>query len=191
MLLRVPCPRRPHARPLCPPRRDVSLLLASSCLQGQPLLSAARALLALGPDGLQLCPGHPPQAGLQPVLSRVDCALRLHHGFSWTAYRQEVWSEAGRPLLEEPERSLHPPESGRLPFLAWLEEMAEAGRIIELMPPGAWLGSGPELEQAMAAGLRLACDQPSGAVTDATAPVISRGARTPSGRGTRVWRVQR
>ena len=131
------------------------LFLATSCLQGRPITRAVLALLALRPDGLQLCPGHTPAASLRPLLDRVDLPLLHHHGFSWTAWRQPVHRADG-PLVGGPGWSLHPP--GGPGMERWLEARAADGIVVEVMTPGAWLGDGPSLRRAMEAGVALAVD---------------------------------
>ena len=83
------------------------LLLAMSCLQGRPMSEAARELLDLEPDGLQLTPGNLPTADFAAFANGVT-TLR-HHGFSFTARRQPVWADDGVCLVDND--SVHPPQS--------------------------------------------------------------------------------
>lgn len=128
-------------------------LLASSCLQGQPLARAVFALLRLHPDGIQLCPGHPPSPGLRGLLAQTDLPLRYHHGFSWTAYRQDPWL-----LPPSPDWSLHPPQQTPSDWRAWLVRQQVLGRVLEIMPPGRFLGADVQIRAALDAGVRLAVD---------------------------------
>lgn len=135
------------------------LLLATSCLQGQPLARAALALLALRPDGLQLCPGNHPSPGLEALLRQLDAPIRYHHGFAWDAYRQPVWDKHGLPLVPTSARSLHPPqdpppEGAR----AWLARAAAEGWVLEVMPPGWILSDDRDIRDAIELGVRLAVD---------------------------------
>lgn len=135
------------------------LLLATSCLQGQPLARAVLSLLALRPDGLQLCPGNHPSPGLRTLLSGLDAPIRYHHGFCWERYRQPVWSDDGQPLVELAARSVHPPrcpppEGSR----AWLARAAAEGWVLEVMPPGWILSDDQDIRDALELGVRLAVD---------------------------------
>lgn len=122
----------------------MKLYLALSCLQGRPFNDAVADLLALAPDGLQLTPGNVMQGAKQP-----PCQVRTHHGFSWDAMRQPVWSEYGRCLVDAD--SVHPPKDGE----RW---RIEEDRVYEVMYPGYNLGSGNAVEIAMSEGLWLAVD---------------------------------
>ncbi len=133
------------------------ILLALSCLQGRLAVEAAEALLALGPDGLQLTPGNVPGVGLGDVLDgRVH---RTHHGFHVDAMRQPVWGADGACLVQSD--SVHPPRLRDAAYEDWWLH-AETGRYegltLETMHPGYRLGRGPELERAMDLGLELAVD---------------------------------
>lgn len=140
-------------------RLGAMLLLATSCLQGEPLARACLTLLALGGDGLQLCPGNLPSPGLEALLSRVQTTLRLHHGFTWDARLAPVWDEAGAPMLPMAGRSVHPPQTTPTGGLeGWLTRAAQEGWVVELMPPGWILSDEGSIDAAMAAGLRLAVD---------------------------------
>jgi hypothetical protein len=144
---------------LCGDRLGAMLLLATSCLQGEPLARACLTLLALGGDGLQLCPGNLPSPGLEALLSRVQTTLRLHHGFTWDARVAPVWDADGAPLLPMAGRSVHPPQTTPTGGLAaWLARAAGEGWVVELMPPGWILSDEGSIDAAMAAGLRLAVD---------------------------------
>ena len=136
------------------------LLLATSCLQGMPLVRACLELLALQPDGLQLCPGHPPSPGLRALLCRVQTRLQTHHGFSWSVPRAPVWDAAGQPLVPlDDRRSLHPPRT--LPpqgLEAWLAQAAAARWTLEIMPPGWILSDELAIDAALAHGVSLAVD---------------------------------
>lgn len=148
------------------------LFLAMSAFQGQTQDDAFTALMRHRPAGIQLTPGNLPSEGFRARVAAADVVTRPHHGFSWSAYRQAVYDDGGRPLLKERCRSLHPPRSqppvsrrGRVvaPTLvvepnAWLESAAADDLLLETMMPGYVLGNGAELERAMAMGLRLAVD---------------------------------
>jgi hypothetical protein len=122
----------------------MNLFLALSCLQGRPFNSACTDLLALYPDGLQLTPGN-----VMTDVKRPGCPTRTHHGFSWKAMRQKVWSNEGHLLVKAD--SVHPPEADK-PWVA-IDET-----IYEVMYPGYHLGTGEAVEKAMSDGLRLAVD---------------------------------
>ncbi len=134
------------------------LLLALSCLQGRPQASAARELLALGADGLQLTPGNAPDAALDAILSETP-HVRTHQGFSRKALRERVWGEDGalRVICD----SVHAPPVGvgaEPTFWQRWEEGCFAGTAIETMYPGHLLGDGAALDRAMRAGYVLALD---------------------------------
>jgi hypothetical protein len=126
----------------------VPLFLALSCLQGRPRGLAVAQLRALGPDGLQLCPGNPPGdidlSGLQ---------VRFHHGWSATARLRPVHDAGGRPHVGGRDWSLHPPQAAAS---GWMDAMGEIP--VETMYPGEALGTGVELDEAMDRGLNLAVD---------------------------------
>ena len=144
---------------LCGVKLHAMLLLATSCLQGEPLARACLTLLSLGGDGLQLCPGNLPSPGLEALLTRVQTTLRLHHGFTWDDRVAPVWDEAGAPLLPMAGRSVHPPQTVPTGGLeAWLARASTAGWVVEVMPRGWIVSDEASIDAAMAAGLRLAVD---------------------------------
>ncbi|MCA9569138.1 MAG: hypothetical protein KC656_14920 [Myxococcales bacterium] len=132
------------------------MFLAASCAQGATQIEGLKALLRLQPAGLQLTPGWFPVPGFRELLDRVRLPVRLHDGFSWTAYRRPVWGE-GRLLLGRAGagHSLHPP---RRPWEGWLETAVQAGYAVEVMPPGRALSTAPELERALELRAPLALD---------------------------------
>lgn len=129
------------------------LLLATSCLQGRSLSDTLVRLAGLGADGFQLTPGNLPTPGLQSFSFAFP--LRFHHGFSWTERRAEVY-EGERPRLGGPAWSIHPPERVEDP-VAWLEDVAARGVVVEIMPEG-FLGEQASLNLAMDLGCALAVD---------------------------------
>ena len=86
-----------------------SVYLALSCLQGRPMQAAAAKLWELGPDGLQLNPGNAPTPGFAAWLDQAGIPSLSHHGFSWQALRQNVWSHSGRCRVGT--GSAHPPQA--------------------------------------------------------------------------------
>jgi hypothetical protein len=130
--------------------------LALSCLQGRPMRSAFDELSALG-TGLQLTPGNEPSAGFEAAVLASGVPVRTHHGFSFTHRSAQVWAGTGE--LRVTSHSVHPPKVGTpaaLAFDAFLER--HTGQVLETMYPGYRLGTGPELERAMALGVPLAVD---------------------------------
>jgi hypothetical protein len=134
------------------------LFLAMSCLQGRLQEEAFRTLADLEPDGIQLTPGNLPTAGFRALVEASPLAVRFHHGFAWDAYRVPVYAGQALVLETAGPRSLHPPRAEGGPFSAWLGQARAADLLAETMYPGYHLGSGAELDVAIAAGLRLAVD---------------------------------
>ena len=120
------------------------------------MADAAEALLALEPDGLQLTPGNLPTADSASFAE--DVTTLLHHGFSFTARRQPVWTDDGVCVADSD--SVHPPRSGS-PSAAYWKQFVLFERpdlVVETMYPGYELGSGDEVSWAMDAELWLAVD---------------------------------
>lgn len=126
-------------------------------------MRAAFDELATLAGAVQLTPGNHPSPGFREHAARAP--VRLHHGFSYAARKQDVWSDDARCLVEA--HSVHPPLA-RSPAAAaiaarglgaWLEARpAEDAPLLETMYPGWVLGTGDELEDAMRAGAALAVD---------------------------------
>lgn len=142
------------------------ILLALSCLQGRPQLDAAKELMALGPDGLQLTPGNTPQDGMREFVLDVYMEgghVCLHHGFSYDRYRAQVWSGTGRILVDG---SVHPPKKFTASYETfWLTAQCNVARNgvpysnpIETMYGGYALSSVGEIERAMEMNMALAVD---------------------------------
>jgi hypothetical protein len=134
------------------------LYLALSCLQGREMLSAARELLGLGVNGIQLTPGNVPTPGFQEWLERQQVSTRTHHGFHLKALKRRVWSKEADCLVNAD--SVHPPQIKDGIAETW-KQKAERGdydRLLETMYPGYCLGCGEELSWAMDLGLKLAVD---------------------------------
>jgi hypothetical protein len=134
----------------------VVLFLALSCLQGRPMRGAFDELSALG-CGVQLTPGNEPTRDFEGHVGRAGVPVRTHHGFSFSRRVAPVWSDDGACVANSD--SVHPPRHdspAAATFTAWLERRPE--RVLETMYPGYCLGTGAELEQAMALGVRLAVD---------------------------------
>ena len=145
------------------------MFVALSCLQGRPSIAAFDELATLG-AGIQLTPGNLPDARLRAHVSASPAATRRHHGFSFETRVQQVW-DAGACVTDA--ESVHPPKAGE-PWRAWLDRAASPP-IIEVMYPGYELGTGDEVDRAMADQLVLAVDishvfiqLTSGAMSDAT-----------------------
>jgi sugar phosphate isomerase/epimerase len=132
------------------------VFLALSCLQGRPMDAALAALAELEPDGVQLTPGNQPTPDFAKKLKRTKLATRTHHGFSFTAFRtRDVWADDGRCLAESD--SVHPPASNAKASEHYFEKRP-AELVLETMYPSYALGSGDELERAMALHVPLAVD---------------------------------
>lgn len=145
------------------------IFVALSCLQGRPSIAAFDELATLG-TGIQLTPGNLPDPRFAAHVAAASTATRRHHGFSYDMRVRQVWS--GGACTTDAE-SVHPPKAGE-PWRAWLER-AGSPPIVEVMYPGYELGTGDEVERAMADGLVLAVDishafiqLTAGAMSDAT-----------------------
>jgi hypothetical protein len=145
------------------------LYLALSALQGRPMASAFAELAALG-AGIQLTPGNLPTPSFEAHVAASNIPTRRHHGFSYHARRAEVWRDGACVTDAE---SVHPPAAGA-PWRDWYSR-AVTRPIIEVMYPGQALGTGDEVEAAMADALPLAVDvshvfiqRAQGAMTEAT-----------------------
>jgi hypothetical protein len=120
---------------------------------------AAKDLIDLGIDGLQLTPGNAPTQNFQQWISTQQIAVRTHHGFCWQRLRQRVWDDDGSCLVRS--NSVHPPQLETAASQRW-KSKAEQGEyqniLLETMYPGYCLGSSEEILWAMAVGLNLAVD---------------------------------
>jgi hypothetical protein len=120
---------------------------------------AAEELLGLGVTGLQLTPGNVPTEGFQEFLEENKVSVRSHHSFHWHRMKCRVWDDDATCLVNS--HSVHPPFENDPCAEIWREK-AERGEynhfLLETMYPQYCLGSGEELEWAMALGLRLAVD---------------------------------
>ncbi|MEO8699125.1 MAG: hypothetical protein ABI867_03745 [Kofleriaceae bacterium] len=101
--------------------------------------------------GIQLTPGNLPTVGFADHVARSQVTTRRHHGFSFDARKQAVWSAAGTCLVAS--ESVHPPQDGEC--AVW---STAAQPILEVMYPGYALGTGDAVERAMAARVPLAVD---------------------------------
>lgn len=152
----------------------MSLLLAMSCFQSRSqgvALDALSAHLDSGLiDGIQLTPGNLPSPNFHKRVEQLAAGgviVRFHQGFSWSHYRRHTLDDQLHPIDIDPERSIHAPRQTPRsvrdvgPFTTWADwqpTVLEYGLLVETMYPGYALGSGPELEMAMDAGVRLAVD---------------------------------
>lgn len=132
-----------------------------SCLQGRPMAEAFDELARLG-AAIQLTPGNLPTPGFRAHVEASGVRTRRHHGFAYEARRAETWAADGACLVES--ESVHPPADGEpageragAGWRGWYEA-AERRPILEVMYPGYALGTGAEVEAAMAGGLPLAVD---------------------------------
>jgi len=136
--------------------------------------SAFDELSALG-VGVQLTPGNEVSRGFSEFVTASGAAVRTHHGFSFTSRVAQVWRDDGSCAVGPD--SVHPPKTGTAAaahFETWLEREGDT-RVLETMYPGYQLGTGAELERAMALGVRLAVDvshlfiqRAAGVLSDAT-----------------------
>ena len=135
------------------------LYLATSCLQGRPLKSAAEELMQLGTVGLQLTPGLVPDPSFKSWLEQENISYLIHHGFSWHKYNTAVWNENADCLVTS--NSIHPPKLDTPPGKLW-KQRAERGDykdfILETMYPQYHLGNGRELAWAIDNHFKLAVD---------------------------------
>lgn len=145
------------------------LFVALSCLQGRPMRAAFDELARLG-AGIQLTPGNLPTHAFAAHVAASGVTTRRHHGFTFDARKTETWIEGACVV---PSESVHPPLAGA-PWRAWFERVPERP-ILEVMYPGYELGTGDEVERAMADGITLAVDishvylqRMGGAMNDAT-----------------------
>jgi hypothetical protein len=147
------------------------LFVALSCLQGRPMAGAFDDLARLG-VGIQLTPGNVPTPAFEAHVARAGLATRRHHGFAFDARKAEVWSERGACTVAS--ESVHPPlAAAGDAWHAWYGD-APIRPIVEVMYPGYALGTGDEVERAMAEGYELAVDishafiqRTAGTMTDA------------------------
>jgi hypothetical protein len=133
------------------------LFVALSCLQGRPMQAAFDELARLG-TGVQLTPGNLPAPGFREYVRASGVATRRHHGFAWDARKQATWAGDGACLVDS--ESVHPPEEREAGFAGWRAwyEAAAVRPVVEVMYPGYALGTGAEVERAMADRLPLAVD---------------------------------
>jgi hypothetical protein len=110
-------------------------------------------LAACGADGIQLTPGNMPTPGFAAhVASRPT---RTHHGFTFTAFKtRTIWASDGACNVASD--SVHPPLSSDPASARFLDR--DALPVLETMYPSYALGSGDELDVAMARDLPLAVD---------------------------------
>ncbi len=114
--------------------------------------AALDALLQLQPDGLQLTPGNQPTPGIEARAKALR--VRTHHGFDFALWKKSVWRDDGTCAIDSD--SVHPPVGEHPAYARFLEH--DALPVLETMYPGNGLGTGPELDDAMARGLALAVD---------------------------------
>ncbi|MBA3397334.1 MAG: hypothetical protein H0T89_32205 [Deltaproteobacteria bacterium] len=120
-------------------------------------MRAAFAELARLGCGIQLTPGNLPTAGFREHVAISGVPTRTHHGFSYEARKTATWSEGTCVVASD---SLHPPkltDHANGNWRAWVES-TPAPPILEVMYPGYALGTGDEVERAMADGIALAVD---------------------------------
>jgi hypothetical protein len=127
------------------------LYVALSALQGRPMGAAFDELAALG-VAIQLTPGNLPTPGFADHVARSGVPTRRHHGFAWNARRTPVWDRDGTCLVAS--ESVHPPEDKD--GIAWRPRQGDP--IVEVMYPGYALGTGAQVEAAMAERLPVAVD---------------------------------
>ncbi len=167
------------------------LLVALSAFQARTQDAAFEAVTRHAIDGVQLTPGNLPSPGFERRISAYPGVRLEHHGFAWEQYRRPVYDAALAPIAIDRRRSVHPPRtasgvvsrsrrrrpaSGPVTTLAaWLEVALEHDLLLETMYPGYVLGTGEELEAALAARIRLCVDvshlsiqRASGCLSDAT-----------------------
>jgi len=121
--------------------------------------AAARDLLALEPDGLQLTPGNAPTPGFDAYAADLDVPTPTHHGFFARALRHPVWNERGDLLIDSD--SMHPPKASAPAARTWWRRFTAGEYLclcLETMYPGYLLGANAELETAMDLEQRLAVD---------------------------------
>ena len=123
------------------------LFVALSCLQGRPMQSAFDELARLG-AGIQLTPGNLPTPEFAAHVAASGIATRRHHGFAFDARKTATWIDGVCAVASE---SVHPPMAGE----PWTRG---EGPIVEVMYPGYELGTGDQVERALADGLVLAVD---------------------------------
>lgn len=132
------------------------LFVALSSLQGRPMARAFDELASLE-VGIQLTPGNVPTVGFHDHVSRSGVVTRRHHGFAFDARKQTTWTADGACAVAS--ESVHPPEDGECAgdWRAWYASAA-VRPILEVMYPGYALGTGDDVERAMADALPLAVD---------------------------------
>jgi hypothetical protein len=132
------------------------MFVALSSLQGRPMARAFDELASLE-VGIQLTPGNTPTEGFHDHVSRSGVVTRRHHGFAFDARKAPVWSSDGACLVTS--ESVHPPEAGECAgdWRAWYAAATEPP-ILEVMYPGYELGTGDEVERAIAEHLPLVVD---------------------------------
>jgi sugar phosphate isomerase/epimerase len=156
--------------------RDIVLLIALSCLQGQSMDDAFDALSSMA-DGVQLTPGNAPSATARETIARYGVErVRHHHTFAYDALKRPIYTRDGSMQRTLDRWSVHPPLAREhLHYDRWFSLACEASWATEVMYPGEWLGTGAELERAMSARMPLAVDvshlfiqRCAGAITERT-----------------------
>lgn len=122
---------------------------------------------------VQLTPGNLPTVDFARHVATSGVITRRHHGFSFVDRKTDVWRADGACVVSS--ESVHPPEDTERAdgWRAWYERAA--GPVLEVMYPGYALGTGHEVERAMAARWPLVVDvshvfiqRTQGAMSDAT-----------------------
>ena len=133
-------------------------LLALSCLQGRPMEDAAKELIKLPIDGLQLTPGNAPTEEFAIWLSNCQIKTTTHQGFMPNAYKGPVWDDNGYLICNSD--SVHPPKLKDANSQNWRQIIEKEGTntILEVMYPGYRLGTAAEIEWAMYLKIPLAVD---------------------------------
>ncbi len=117
------------------------------------------ALVALGPDGVQLTPGNLPTSHFADKVRDSGLPVRFHHGFDFCVPKRRVYEFDGSAPQRFECWSVHPPLAREsLIYEHWFVRATEASYATEAMYPGEWLGTGVELDRAMDASMRLAVD---------------------------------
>lgn len=106
---------------------------------------------------LQLTPGNVPTEAFEQHVAASGVVTRRHHGFAFDDRKTDVWRADGACLV--PSESVHPPaDTERVDgWRAWYERAA-GPVVLEVMYPGYALGTGEDVERAMAAHWPLVVD---------------------------------
>lgn len=134
-----------------------TLFIAMSAFQGRTQRAAFDELCLLGSHGIQLTPGNLVSEGFEKLVRASGRPYRMHHGFAWTSYRNEVYDVTGRADVARGV-SIHSPRAAKTPFAAWLEHAYARDQLVEIMYPDYHLGSGEQITAAMRLGVRIAVD---------------------------------